>query len=148
MTILTLQSVIPPSIGAFSITERPTGFKILVLDSQANGDNIYQAYLEALMKVSGIGKDVAEEILDSISDGAKERHTTLKEAEEALETEKSSGDKSESENTSDAGETSQTGNTSNAGEASQTGNTSDAGEPSQTGNTSAENGNGKNAGQE
>ena len=148
MTSLTLQSVIPPSIGAFSMTERPTGFKILVPDSRANGDNIYQAYLEALMKVSGIGKDVAEEILDSISDGAKERHTTLKEAEEALEIEKRSEDKSESENTSRAGDKSESENTSEAGEPSQTGNTSDAGESSQTGNTSAENGNGTNVGQE
>lgn len=72
MGALIFQSEKPPAIGSMSLSSMADDFGIYVLDSKANGDNIYKAYLEALMKV--LGEDKAYAVLDSISDGAKDRY--------------------------------------------------------------------------
>lgn len=68
---LWLQSVTPPAFGAFSTVDLAEDFLIRVPDSQEQEDYIYKAYLECLTQL--LGKEEAYRILDSFSDGAKER---------------------------------------------------------------------------
>lgn len=77
---MTLNSAEPLHIGAFAMEGRPEGFRILVPDSQDSGDNIYMAYYEMLSNL--IGKEKAYQVLDSVSDGAKERHPFEPDTEE------------------------------------------------------------------
>ena len=72
MGALIFQSEKPPAIGSMSLSSMADDFGIYVLDSKANGDTIYKAYLEALTKV--VGEEKAYAVLDSISDGAKDRY--------------------------------------------------------------------------
>lgn len=100
MATLTLHAVTPPEIGTITFSSLKDGFGIRVPDSKDDQDSIYLAYLEYLTKQ--IGKEKALEILDSISDGAKERY--LKEMESESDSESES--ESESESQSDSGESS------------------------------------------
>lgn len=88
MGALIFQSEKPPAIGSMSLSSMADDFGIYVLDSKDNGDNIYKAYLEALTKV--VGEDKAYAVLDSLSDGAKDRYKEemdkAKEPESASET--------------------------------------------------------------
>ena len=72
MSALIFQSEKPPVIGSMNLSSMADAFGIYVLDSKASGDNIYKAYLEALTKI--LGEDKAYAVLDSISDGAKDRY--------------------------------------------------------------------------
>lgn len=72
MSALIFQSEKPPVIGSMNLSSMADAFGIYVLDSKANGDTIYKAYLEALTKV--LGEEEAYAVLDSISDGAKDRY--------------------------------------------------------------------------
>ncbi len=71
---LTFQSTTPPVIGAMDLSAMAEDFAILVPDSQDSDDSIYKAYLEILSGV--LGEDKAKDILDSLTDGAKERSET------------------------------------------------------------------------
>ena len=71
MNILYIKAETPPSVGNITLANMASDFGIRVLDSAEDEDRIYKAYLEALSKVLG-AKD-AYNILDSISDGAKDR---------------------------------------------------------------------------
>lgn len=68
---LWIQTEIPPAFGAFSLENMAEDFCIRVPDSEATEDSIYKAYLEALTAV--LGKENAYKVLDSFSDGAKDR---------------------------------------------------------------------------
>lgn len=72
MSALIFQSEKPPAIGSMDLSSMADAFGIYVADSKANGDNIYKAYLEALIKI--LGEDKAYAVLDSLSDGAKDRY--------------------------------------------------------------------------
>lgn len=72
MSALIFQSEKPPAIGSMDLSSMADAFGIYVLDSKANGDNIYKAYLEVLTKV--LGEEKAYAVLDSVSDGAKDRY--------------------------------------------------------------------------
>lgn len=93
---LSLQSLTPPQMGVISPDEMAEGFLILVPDSQESEDSVYLAYREQLSNL--IGEEKAYQILDSVSDGAKERNSLPeKAAEPNLASE-------ENENTKSAGE--------------------------------------------
>lgn len=62
-----------PEIGSFSVEGFPADFAIVVKDSENAGDQIYLAYREALNKA--LGEELTYELLNSESDGAKDRHT-------------------------------------------------------------------------
>lgn len=96
MHTLTVNAVQPPSFGSILLTTLPEDFGIRVPDSQASEDSIYKAYLETLKGV--LGENEALRILDSVSDGAKDRYAEelAKEAEKASETDE---DKQETEET-------------------------------------------------
>ena len=81
---LWLQTETSPSFGAFSLGNMTEDFCIRVPDSQENDDSIYRDYLEKLTAV--LGKKNAYQILDSFSDGAKDRQSEVT-AEEETETE-------------------------------------------------------------
>ena len=81
---LWLQTETSPSFGAFSLGNMTEDFCIRVPDSQENDDIIYRDYLEKLTAV--LGKKNAYQILDSFSDGAKDRQSEVT-AEEETETE-------------------------------------------------------------
>lgn len=68
---LWIQAETPPVFGSFSIDNMASDFLIRVPDSQEQDDSIYRAYLEKIMEV--LGKEDVYRILDSFSDGAKER---------------------------------------------------------------------------
>ncbi len=113
---LYFKSTEPPTFGSFSMEGRPEGFTILVSDSQEEEDAVYKAYFEKLMEYwEWDGSDVYE-ILDSLSDGAKERNPWEPEEgepEEASETEETEGaeagedgeDTEETEDSEDGGDT-------------------------------------------
>lgn len=61
-----------PEIGRIELDSLADGFCIKVPDSQADGDRVYKAYLAVFTEM--LGDSRAYEILDSISDGAKERN--------------------------------------------------------------------------
>jgi hypothetical protein len=67
-----LHSEEPPAFGAINLASLPSDFRILVPDSQEEDDRIYLAYLDALSGL--LGKEQAVSVLDSISDGAKDRY--------------------------------------------------------------------------
>lgn len=69
---LIFQSATPPSIGSMDLSTMAAGFEMDVPDSKANGDNIYKAYLEVLTKI--LGEEKAYAVLDSVSDGARDRY--------------------------------------------------------------------------
>lgn len=72
MSNLIFQSATPPSIGSMDLSSMAAGFEMDVPDSKENGDNIYKAYLKELTKT--LGEEEAYAVLDSISDGARERY--------------------------------------------------------------------------
>lgn len=84
-TMLVLNSAEPPAFGAMALDTMPEAFQIFVPDSESDGDLIYLAYREALM--AHLDKDSAYRILDSVSDGAKERNPLPEEPEKASEIE-------------------------------------------------------------
>ena len=98
MGALIFQSEKPPVIGSMSLSSMADDFGIYVLDSKANGDNIYKAYLEALTKV--LGENEAYAVLDSISDGAKDRYK--EEMDKAKEPDKASETTTEKKSETDA----------------------------------------------
>lgn len=75
MKVLTFKGTTPPNIGVFLPETMADGFLFKVPDSKESGDNIYKAYFEQLNKVFE-NEDLIYSILDSISDGAKDRATT------------------------------------------------------------------------
>ncbi len=72
-----------PEIGLIGLETLSEGFCIKVPDSQSDGDSVYKSYLAAFEGM--FGYDTAYEILDSISDGAKERNGMLLPDENKLE---------------------------------------------------------------
>ncbi len=93
---LTLEGLTPPQMGLISPDKMAEGFLILVPDSQESGDSIYLAYREQLSNV--IGEEMAYQILDSVSDGAKERNPL---PEKASEPDKASEDSKDTETASE-----------------------------------------------
>ena len=75
-TKLVLQSVEPPTFGTMALDTMSEDFQFYVPDSESDGDSIYLAYREALM--AQLDRDAAYRILDSASDGAKERKSRKK----------------------------------------------------------------------
>ncbi len=69
---MTLNSREVPEMGEIALDTLSEGFCIRVPDSQSEGDSVYKAYLAVFSEM--FGSDRAYEILDSISDGAKERN--------------------------------------------------------------------------
>ncbi len=67
-----LSSVTIPQIGKIALDTMSDAFVIRVPDSQAEGDSVYKGYLAVFTEMFGESK--AYEILDSISDSAKERN--------------------------------------------------------------------------
>ena len=72
-----------PEIGLIGLETLSEGFCIKVPDSQSDGDSVYKSYLAVFEGM--FGYDTAYEILDSISDGAKERNGMLLPDENKLE---------------------------------------------------------------
>ena len=108
---LTINAVQPPTFGSISLTTMPEDFEIRVPDSQASEDSIYKAYLESLKGV--LEEEDALRILDSISDGAKDRYAEAlaKESEKASETDEKKQETEEittEENAEDTGNTTET----------------------------------------
>lgn len=79
MHTLTINAEQVPAFGEVSLAAMPDDFCIRVPDSQASEDSIYKAYLEVLKSV--FGEENALRILDSVSDGARERYISEKEKE-------------------------------------------------------------------
>ena len=80
----------PPSIGSFSLNGLPDDFRILVPDSQEDGDSVYLAYQTVLNDV--LDPLEVRRVLDSESDGAKERQNAKQNTERAdTETEAGNG---------------------------------------------------------
>lgn len=79
MDSLTLKATTPPVFGEFSPDSMKEGFILKVPDSKESNDNVYKAYFEELKKALGMEEKVYR-ILDSISDGAKDRNTSNEEA--------------------------------------------------------------------
>ena len=77
MKILTLGSEQPPQIDGFTLTAMAEEFEIHVPDSEAEADRIYKAYYERLSQI--LDETEVQRILDSVSDGAKERNTQTEE---------------------------------------------------------------------
>jgi hypothetical protein len=72
ITNLQLASQTPPQFGQIQIDTMAESFMLKVPDSEADGDAIYLAYREALSQI--LGQEMTYRILDSVTDGAKERH--------------------------------------------------------------------------
>ena len=79
LTALYFIGVTPPSIGSMDLSTMAEEFVIRVPDSQDSGDDVYNAYLKILSQA--VGEDKAKEILDSLTDGAKERSETSETSE-------------------------------------------------------------------
>lgn len=73
MNSLTLKGTIPPVINEFSLDSMMEGFMFKVPDSKESDDDVYKAYFEQLKEALGNEAKVYP-ILDSISDGAKDRN--------------------------------------------------------------------------
>lgn len=71
---MTLNSPEPPEIGRISLETLSKDFCIKVPDSQSDEDSIYKAYLAVLTEMFENDQVTAYNLLDSISDGAKERN--------------------------------------------------------------------------
>ena len=74
------QSAEVPEMGAMSLETMGAGFCIRVPDSQKEADRVYKAYLAFFAEMFGSGR--AYEIVDSISDGAKERNPVTADLED------------------------------------------------------------------
>lgn len=83
MHTLTIKATQAPAIGNMDLTTMAADFAIRVPDSKDSEDSVYKDYLEALTAV--LGEENAYNILDSISDGAKERFKEEKEAKKPEE---------------------------------------------------------------
>lgn len=105
MKTLTIKAETLPAIGAIDLASMADGFRILVPDSEAQGDVIYRAYLKMLRAL--LGKDKAYEILDSVSDGAKNRYEQEEESESESESEGETEGESEPEAESESEEESE-----------------------------------------
>ena len=81
---LWIQTEAAPLFGVFFLENMPEDFCIRVPDSQDHADSIYKDYLEKMTAV--LGQKNAYQILDSFSDGAKDRQPELA-SEEEQETE-------------------------------------------------------------
>jgi len=78
-------------LSTLTVTEDGTGgFLIRVPDSKASGDNVYLAYLDLFKNM--FGEEQALKLLDSISDGAKERHNPAAAKTDAAADEEVTGD--------------------------------------------------------
>lgn len=97
MHTLTIKAEQPPAFGSLSLALMPDDFGIRVPDSQASEDSVYKAYLEVLKSI--VGEEDALRILDSVSDGAKDRYAAEleNEAQKASETEEDSQKSDETE---------------------------------------------------
>ena len=69
------QSAQTPEIGRITLDTLPEYFDIRVPDSESNGDSIYKAYLAVFTEMFGDSR--AYELVDSVSDGAKERNKMI-----------------------------------------------------------------------
>lgn len=87
MHTLTIKAVQTPVFGTMDLISMSDDFGIRVPDSQSSEDSVYKAYLEVLKSI--LGEEDALRILDSVSDGAKDRYAEelAKEAEKLAETE-------------------------------------------------------------
>ena len=79
---LTLGSLAPPSIGRIDLGSLSSEFVILVPDSLDTGDSVYKDYLAVLSGT--LGEENAGRILDSVTDGAKDRNQEKRSLEEEL----------------------------------------------------------------
>lgn len=91
MKSLTFKGTTPPQIGAFSPETMADGFLLKVPDSKEQDDKVYKDYFERLKDALG-SSDKVYPILDSVSDGAKDRNTpqVTEETETDLNTEDNS----------------------------------------------------------
>ncbi len=78
---MTFDAPQPPRMGRISLEAFAPEFCIRVPDSQAQQDAVYKAYLDVFSKMFGSGR--AYEVLDSVSDGAKDRNSPAALAEDA-----------------------------------------------------------------
>lgn len=99
MKTLTLKTENPPELGACAFDKMAENFSILVPDSQEQEDEVYLRYLSYL--TDKYGKERALAILDSISDGARQRYLTELAAETDTETETETASEAEAESESE-----------------------------------------------
>ncbi len=118
MNTLTLNGTTPVRIGAFRLATMADGFRLLVPDSQEENDPVYLGYFELLKKV--MKEEDVYRMLDSLTDGAKDRHPlTMTETEGAGSGDGGSGSSGSgsTENTGSSGNGS-TGSTGSSGNGS------------------------------
>ena len=84
MKTLTFKGNTPPVIGVFSPDTMNADFLIKVPDSKESNDAVYKTYFDQLKAALG-NEDQVYSILDSVSDGAKDRNILAK-AEEVSDT--------------------------------------------------------------
>lgn len=72
MNTLTLNGTALVQTGAFRLATMADGFRLLVPDSQKADDSVYLGYFELLKKV--MKEEDVYQMLDSLTDGAKDRH--------------------------------------------------------------------------
>lgn len=99
MRSLTFRGTTPPMIGVFSPETMMEDFVLKVPDSQSADDAVYKAYFEKLKEAFG-SEDKVYPILDSVSDGAKDRNTPVKaeEVEDITKEDKSGNNNEETNN--------------------------------------------------
>lgn len=121
MNTLTLNGTAPIRIGAFRLKTMADGFRLLVPDSQTENDAVYLGYFELLKKV--MKEEDVYRMLDSLTDGAKDRHP-LQAAEKEGSGNESAGDGSGNSGSSEngsAGSGSENGSTENESAGSESG---------------------------
>ena len=69
---LVINATKPPTLGGIALDTMSENFNILVPNSEADGDSVYKAYLKTLTDL--LGEKDALRILDSVSDGARDRY--------------------------------------------------------------------------
>ena len=69
---LVINATKPPALGGIALDTMSENFNILVPNSEADGDSVYKAYLKTLTDL--LGEKDALRILDSVSDGARDRY--------------------------------------------------------------------------
>ena len=84
MGLLTFNGTEVPEIGSFSLETMGESFAIRVPDSQAEGDPVYLSYLKRFTEL--LGEEQALRLLDSATDGAKERYEAGTKETETAET--------------------------------------------------------------
>lgn len=127
MNTLTLSGTAPVRIGAFRLETMADGFRLLVPDSQTENDAVYLRYFELLKKV--MKEEDIYRMLDSLTDGAKDRHPLqISEKESSESKDESTGNGNSGSESTEDGTIKETADGTSEGENSGSGNNISAGE--------------------